>query len=555
MPSLHNSLQPIMNLQTNILSYICLLASSRVDDWYYPATLREISPEEDRSLHDILPSRSFASFNLLCKRAREIALASPRCWEDVLVVIQDNHVINGPSLLEQRLARSKSSPLNLFLCIKYPKNNSASHQRSAKTTVDQPNRKTAFELLTPHVRRFQHITIYNPGNYRRYHPVDTGEFLDLLSCSYPSLNQLTIIDHTSSTRRSSRQFDWYHFWAIGYKPNLACVELAFSAHSGVFTTPRSLIAPPGVRRLRLQWGYSYCDVIAFLRQSPQLEHFDWDSFVPEEHFQMERSMMDRSKSTVLPSLLSLRLRRSAPHPGAFMLVAPKCEELYLHEVKDLWDEGPISSRWNRLTLPQLKRFSVSRPTSDGSVGDDLLWDGMGGFLNRHQNLEDFICYAPPENPFDDNHWRWPMAHVAYSLGPERQAPLLPDLNGTIAGPLPKLRTIWFEVDSNNWSSDLWPCLKDFIRAMLLSRPRLIVNLRAWPITGYKEAGYYAGNGRWIFYPSYIEALANEINQPREKREGMGADSSGRLNLLSADQAMTWPEAWGCIIPHTASHIS
>ncbi|KAF8314294.1 hypothetical protein DL93DRAFT_2228104 [Clavulina sp. PMI_390] len=443
MAPLHNSLQPIINLPTEILAHILLLASSRGDDWYYPEVLEYMHFDEYRGLCGVLPSRSFASLNLLCKQMREIALASPHCWKDVLVVIQNNRVINPPRFLEDRLNRSRSVHLKLFFHHTYEEA-FTSDEETTFATRDQVDNKQTLELLGPHVHRCQHVTLYNPRDDLSYKPIHTSRFLDSFLWSYPSLRQLTIINEICIKGESQYRFDWHYFWAHGDKPNLACVELSFYDDSGGIVTSGNLIAPPGVSRLRLNLGYGELDVLNFLRQAPQLEHFDWHSFTPQELYELEPADSGRFAPTMLPNLLSLRLRTGAPHPGTFGLIADKCEELYLHEVRELWYGGPNPYSWSHLTLPRLKRFSISRPVSDGSVGDDVFWGPVGEFLARHLNLEDVICYSPREQVSEDNHWRWPLIHVASSLQPKPQSLLSFNSNDTTTGPLPRLRTFWFE---------------------------------------------------------------------------------------------------------------
>ncbi|KAF8314292.1 hypothetical protein DL93DRAFT_1096717 [Clavulina sp. PMI_390] len=393
--SVHNSSQPIMNLPIEILSSIFLFASSRSDDPYLSMMAGHLDGDEESILHNSLPSCSFVSLNLVCKQARSVALISPRCWVDILVIIKNNQVINPPSLLSERLNRSKEVHIRLFFFTTYP-NPLDDHQESAIATGDRIVGLQTLELLGPHVHRCHEITFYTPHRYLSRHPIRTSRVLLSFPWSYPSLQHLTVVDFTYSQGGLPYSLDLDRFWSHGNQTSITCAELMFLTFSGDIIAGGNSIAPVGVTHLRLERGYSVGDVVNFLHKTTHLEHLDWDSHSADDLFgpdsDSERDERHTTSPTVLPNLVSIRLRAQAPHPGSFGLVAQNCQELYMHERTDLWNEedGMRRPHWDSMTLPQLKRFSMQRPASN----DDAVWAGFGDFLDQHPSLEDLIVYAP-----------------------------------------------------------------------------------------------------------------------------------------------------------------
>ncbi|KAF8294841.1 hypothetical protein DL93DRAFT_807172 [Clavulina sp. PMI_390] len=109
--SIQNSSQPILAiLPVEILSYILEIISTRSDDYFL----------KQRFAGYHLPyrfrlSRSFIMMGLVCRKFRAIALSSPRCWRDILLVFQQNRLIVPLNVVAQRLARSGTTPFNIFI--------------------------------------------------------------------------------------------------------------------------------------------------------------------------------------------------------------------------------------------------------------------------------------------------------------------------------------------------------------------------------------------------------------------------------------------------------
>ncbi|KAF8314291.1 hypothetical protein DL93DRAFT_2167440 [Clavulina sp. PMI_390] len=558
----HNSAQPFLKLPTEILSSILLLASSRRDDTDYPMLLKDPDGDEDSYLSEALPSRSFISLNLLCKRVRQVALESPRCWSDVLVIIKNNQVINAPTALEDRLNRSKEVPMHLFFYTPYP-DSLNNPQESAFFTKDQVVNPQTLKLLGAHTHRCQHITFYTPYAYLIYHPIHISKILQSFSWNFPSLRRLTVLDYSHFDEDLPYSFDWHQFSPHIDQTTISCVELMFCVFSGEVATTGGLLAPRGVTRLRLERGYDPHQVIEFMRQTTHLQHLDWDACNPHEApgLWSEDSGENKTLLTVLPDLLSLRLRTEARHPGYFRLVAPKCEELYLHEVRYLWDEMPpaFERYWGNLTLPRLQCFSISRPTSYGNASNDEIWAAVRRFLDRHLTLQEVFVYAPLRYDSQDLTWNWILDYLTASPEPQQSMPSTSDpnyhphmsshSNMTSSYPLPNLRNLWLEIDRKPWSSDFWQELIASVDAVLLSRPYLTIHL--WPLDsplnspGRNDGG--EAEGRRTIFPPNLEALAGF--RPVDEGVSLGG-ASGRLELLSSPRSVKWPKAWGFLHPDT-----
>ncbi|KAF8314290.1 hypothetical protein DL93DRAFT_1096698 [Clavulina sp. PMI_390] len=366
------------------------------------------------------------------------------------------------------------------------------------------------------------------------------------------------MDYTYMEADLPYQFDWDQFSAHSDQTSIACVELMFVMFSGDIVTSGNLIAPQTARLLRIGLGYGPHDVVDFLRQAPELEHVDWDLHHP--HGSTE-TLYDGdaagTSSTILPNLLSLRLRSSTPHPGSFRLVSPRCQELYMHENTNLWKESHTNfqSYWNNLLFPQLKRFSLQRP-DDGHVEDSIVWAPIGGFLDRHPDLEVLIVYAPYGWNSEDNNWRWALSYLA---GPsqmrlKRAVASSRDLDScslpshsssAVRYPLPGLRTLWFEINAKRWDSECWSELTALVKNILLSRPHITVNFWAVPVSS-RNRGSVRGMRRQDIFPAELKELAAEFNP---LGAGLATGASGRLNLLSSSNLFAWPEAWGCTNPY------
>ncbi|KAF8314287.1 hypothetical protein DL93DRAFT_2228099 [Clavulina sp. PMI_390] len=549
--SIHNSLQPFMNLPTEIISSIFLFASSRRDDPEYPAILKGY---KDVLLREALPSCSFVSLNLLCKQARQIALNSPRCWKDVLMFIKNNQVMNTPSSLVHRLHRSKEAPMNLFFHTIYP-NSLGAPRESVSTTADQVINIQTLELLGPHVHRCQHITFYIPDIYLDYHPGHISRILHSFSWTYPSLRHLTVLDHAFVEGNLPYSFDWDQFSSHVDQTTITCVELKFRSFSGDVLTTGNLIAPLGVTHLQVSRGYSPNDVMDFLRRATRLENLDWDGYNPRESPDMWAED-HTALPTILPNLLSLRLRTQARHPGSCGLVAPKCEELYMHELRRLWSKPPpvFKPYWDSLEFPRLGRFSISRPDSNGRVDNDVVWDNVRNFLDRHPTLQDVFVYAPYRDDSQDPGWSWVFSYLtkspqsqqatASSSGPNSHPFMQPSSN---INSLPNLRNLWFEIKPRPWRDKFWSMLIVFIKAILLFRPDVTIHL--WPHEPLFAIPISASDkkeGNLSPFPPDLDLLAAEFGS---QREGVASGVTGRLKLLSSREMVVWPKAWGFLYPY------
>ncbi|KAF8308615.1 hypothetical protein DL93DRAFT_1867706 [Clavulina sp. PMI_390] len=114
---LHNSVQPIFRSPTEVLARIGEIVASFSD-----GTI--ISSPVPSYVHLHL-SKSFLSLNLVCRRFRQIATETPRCWTEVVILITDEFVTTAP-LLEEHLRRSKACPftITIYMCAPDEKNSS-----------------------------------------------------------------------------------------------------------------------------------------------------------------------------------------------------------------------------------------------------------------------------------------------------------------------------------------------------------------------------------------------------------------------------------------------
>ncbi|KAF8309015.1 hypothetical protein DL93DRAFT_2100284 [Clavulina sp. PMI_390] len=568
MASSHNALQPIMKIPPEILSSIFLVASSRLDD---PALT--IAPEGEYTrrglLPDgILPSQSFLSLNLMCKKAREASLASPRCWKDVHVVIKDGQVITQPSVLRDRLHRSKNVPFHLFFYI-----TDSHHAEQPRMSVEIKN-ANSLDVLTQHVHRCQKIAFFSPysnhNNYDNIKPV-----LRYIPGHYSTLQHLILSDYKGGEGgnlqgRLPYSYDLSQFWPNNLPSNVTCVELLFSGVDTRLISMINSIAPPGVRFLRLGEALDPYNVIKCLRNTPLLEHLDWST---DELFRSGAEDnglggLGMTLPTVLPHLISLRLRSCAPHPGFFKLVAPRCRDLYLAE-REPWDtsaeimaEQPY---WDALTLPRLKRLSIRRPPYwpidefprenlsddpgppvDGFLEtilgeDNTLWRAVRDFFTRHSELEELLVLSGMGDQFT---WHWFFTYLSGQPWHGQAVDLMQvdddmtptGANATVRQPLPKLRVLCFEIYPREWRTSLTHLIIASIREMLIARPNVLVRVCVFCDSPLEEYPL----------PEGLEALAADFSP----NPGEVTRSGGQLELLPVYDAHEEPEAWDLIRPST-----
>ncbi|KAF8306922.1 hypothetical protein DL93DRAFT_163041 [Clavulina sp. PMI_390] len=132
----NNFLQPIFRIPIEIWSYILELITecSDASKW---ATLMA-------GIYLPLP-QSFASMNLLCRRLREIAIHTPRCWTDVTICVTNNH-LTSPTILNEYLQRSGSLLFRLAIYVD-------------KAHVDNPRLHELLAVVQSHIRRCYQIEV------------------------------------------------------------------------------------------------------------------------------------------------------------------------------------------------------------------------------------------------------------------------------------------------------------------------------------------------------------------------------------------------------------
>ncbi|KAF8311453.1 hypothetical protein DL93DRAFT_1414879 [Clavulina sp. PMI_390] len=537
--SVHNSLQPFTSLPFEIFSLICFIASPRSDD---SIRRRKARPDtQERELVETMgPSRSFVSLNLACKRARQVAAASSRCWKDIYVIIEGSKIITPSHALEDRLCRSKVCYIDLFF---YDRRGRGTHVTSAKKLYNGE----ILGVLSPHIHRCQHIAFYTPYARANQSPTHMIRILQDFSWSYPSLQKITILQSVYTALNPSylRQF-----WPDNSKNNVDCIELLWPRGIQYGVSLSNLFTPPGVKHLRLHNGFEYSAVLDFLQQSPQLEHLDWE-FGPEAARLGLEPETEAHLVTIAPKLRSLRLRFQALHPGSFGLVAPECEELSMHELDLLWSRYlavPCREYWNSLTLPSLKRLSIQRSPSHLVMDNPsqpkgiALSEAMMDFFDRHSELGELFIFEK-EGCFDLT-WRWLFV---YLIG-QRQRVFERDTSGdnfnTSTGhcsdatqkfPLPKLRALWFQAGAFQWSGKLGDSFISSIRNVLLARPDILITLCTRPTTSSKD-----GEDNLSPPPlrPELEALGIKFGIKG------GLEVTGGLKIVPWSAMPKWPEAWG-----------
>ncbi|KAF8314299.1 hypothetical protein DL93DRAFT_1097082 [Clavulina sp. PMI_390] len=553
--TVHNSLQPFMNLPTEILYLIFELASSRSDDPLF------VSKYQEPQFPGVpCESRSFASINLLCKEARTVALMSPKCWRDVLLVVKGKEIINRPQILRDRLSRSRKVPFNLFFYTSYE--NAWDDSEDEEETDEESNEGSSvsshemagianFDILTPHIHRCQNLVICSPEDdipLSKWPTHITERFLSF-HWSFPSLKHLTLDDKTWFPR--CYRLNLQQFWRNYAQFNLTSVELMFMEPQSMLAVD-DVIAPQGVKRLRLRNGFTQSTVINCLQHRPDLEHLDWDLDLSVEG-RHPRDISCPAVPTKLPKLLSLRLRCDFPDPASFALVGPNCKELYLHEIEPTVGRRVIAQQLSlgALTFPQLKRFSIRRigPNQQEEISavssSDLGRVAVVSFLHCHSELEELFLFAP--RGCSELSWRWFFPHLAdqhhedqgnYPSDESSNIFIPPTPMVTKVSPLPKLRIIWFEIDSDQLATGEVRHLTVLIQNVLLARPDLTINL-CLPSNPYGTTDLEEESQALRVICNDLEKLGVELTP---EGEGVGVD--GRLKLLPSSAMPMWPEAWG-----------
>ncbi|KAF8314296.1 hypothetical protein DL93DRAFT_2167444 [Clavulina sp. PMI_390] len=510
-----------MSLPAETLSFIFLLASSRSDD---PVPFCNVSGEKEDLLDGILPSRSFVSLNLVCRWARQIALSSPHCWKGIPVLFNFDQIITPRSMIEDRLNRSKHVPFNLSF---YTSQLDDSHSDEDESTPgsDELGVSQLFNLLTPHIHRCQQIAFLTPQGCDSDNVYNIIRMLRGLSWSYPTLQKLSIVDERDlNPGIEPSTLDLSHFWPDPTASNVTSVRLMFTLEAEYVPRSTFSIAPPGVTRLSLEYGFDSNDVIDFLRHTFQLEHLSWDPRTKEVVAESDTEPDDNAQPSLslpllLPKLLSFRLCPSGPksiHFGSWRLVAPECKELHFYDygTQD-WDQDDIAaaaryrSYWDALTLPQLRLLSIFRSpwefpmakrnprakTTNSVPEDDPIWLGVEAFLDRHRGIEELIIPSLSQSGFP---WHWFFCYLVGRQWNEQTSSFFSsstdggdDVNDehpehsikhdqspppTIPHPLPHLRVLWFEIDPSEWQSDKVEGVIVSIRMVLLARPDVRLNL-------------------------------------------------------------------------------
>ncbi|KAF8294842.1 hypothetical protein DL93DRAFT_806480 [Clavulina sp. PMI_390] len=344
-------------------------------------------------------SRSFIAMNLVCRRARSIALASPCCWRYVLLIIEDGELVNPADAVADYLARSGTTHFNLFIFItdtmKYldVDNDEEEDDEALYQTLSD---NQIWRLLGGHIHRCQHITICSP-RLQSFAPgfqsLRISNILRSGGWSFPSLRHVIITDHGCTQVQPIIIEE--PFWAHSDSRVDSLEIVSFGDLKVTMITPTAL---NGVKRLKIGNALDPSSAAAITQNLTLLKHLDWD-------LSSSRDIAEGSISLAFPNLLSLRLPSKVAHPGDFALVAPECEELYLHELDDLktsHDTEVCPAHWDALTLPKLRRLSLKRPYPEWGQRDPIL-PHILDFLDRHPTIEEVVVLPPSQPSYFTRH--------------------------------------------------------------------------------------------------------------------------------------------------------
>ncbi|KAF8318785.1 hypothetical protein DL93DRAFT_2164954 [Clavulina sp. PMI_390] len=453
---LHNALQSILRIPHETLSSIMEIVAS----WTYENGSSSRFP---RPTH--LPaSRDFFSMNLVCHRIRDIAIDTPHCWSKVVVLITDSYT-TPPTILEQHLKRSKNRLFDLHIFM------DATH--ASEFMLHE-----LLEVLTPHTHRCRRVDVCSGGGRTQLCQV-TQSMRDF-HWPMPSLQRVRVADSSglhTPLRTDPHYIQFIPFWHHT-DSQIQSVDIEFSGWHQYFLTALSIsdiqLPVAGLRQLRIQTGFRKDIIIDMLRWCIQLEHFEWICLNSEQ-------ISHNNTPLELSFLETIRLEGQGFEEGFPKLVAPKCEQIVMHEVNPPQTHWVLSSPPGTVNyFPQLRYLSIYHHSGFTTK--------LREFLFYHHVLEQLFIRT---NDPGDIASVWIQTHCGLfdALALSHMVAPLSDIREPFPF-LPALSVLWFyprpaywldySVDGGNRRIETLGALSSALRRLLLRRPTLQIKI---PLAG------------------------------------------------------------------------